>query len=123
MTILLFFFQFQKLGFHKLFNKFCFFYFNSIPRIPTPIPRIPTLIPHVHTPIPCILTLILRISTPFLTFSTFLAFPSGFTTFPPLFPAFPTLSLDSHLHSSHSPHSVPRSPFRLLQIAFCAHSL
>ena len=52
-----FFFNFRKkkIGFCKL--SFRFFYFNSIPRTPTPIPRIPT-------PIPCIPTQIPRIPTP-----------------------------------------------------------
>ena len=43
--------------------RFGFFYFNSIPCIPTPIPLIPTEIPHISTTIPRIPTLIPRIPT------------------------------------------------------------
>ena len=43
--LILFFFQFQqkkKIGFYKLL--FCFFYFNSVSHILTPIPCIPSQI-------------------------------------------------------------------------------
>ena len=79
-----FFFQFQekkKIEFYKLL--FCFFYFSSIPYIPTPIPHIPTLIPHIPTPFP--------------------TFPPQFPAFLPWFPAFPTF------HSFHSP--IPQHGF------------
>ena len=45
----------KKIGFYKI--SFRFFYFSSIPRIPTHIPHIPLIL----TPIPCILTPILCI--------------------------------------------------------------
>ena len=96
-----FFFNFskKKIGFYKL--SFRFFYFNSIPRIPTPpIPRIPTSIPCIPTHIIRTPTLIFRIPTPFPAFP---AFPPTFPASPPLFPAFPP-------HCPHSPHSVPRFP-------------
>ena len=58
--------------------RFGFFYFNSIPCIPTPIPhistpipRIPTLIPRIPTLIPRILTPISRIPTPIPAFLSF----------------------------------------------------
>ena len=74
MTILISLFQLQqkkKIGFYKL--SFRFFYFSSIPRIPTLIPRIPTF----PTLIACIPNLIARIPTPI---------PSSPP--PPPFPAF-----------------------------------
>ena len=70
---------------------FRFLYFNSIPRIPTPILRIPILMCRIPTQIP-------RIPTLFYTFSAFLVFPALFPSFPPPIP-------------------FPDFPFRLLQIA------
>ena len=84
MTILIsLFFNFskKKIGFYKL--SFRFFYFNSIPRIPTVIPRIPIVIHRI-------LTLIPRIPTPFPIFSAFSAFPPRLHAFSPPFPAFPS---------------------------------
>ena len=65
MTILILFLLFflisrkKKFGFCKL--SFWFFYFDYIPRIPTPIPRIPIAIPRIPTPIPRITVLISHI--------------------------------------------------------------
>ena len=102
MAILIFFFFFsisvkKKIGFYKLF--LCFFYFSSIPRIPTPIPRILTPTLRIPTQIPRIPTL-------------FLGIPSWFPTSPPHSPHSPHSHLyspHSHPdspHSQHSPHSI-----------------
>ena len=60
----MFFFNFSEktIGFYKL--SFRFFYFNSIPHVPTQIPRTPTLITRIPTPIPRISTPISCIPTP-----------------------------------------------------------
>ena len=94
MTILFFFFKFQKkkrIRFYKL--SFCFFYFSYIPRIPTQIPNIPTPFRAFPASPPRSSVLLPRFPLISLLFPAFL----------PPFPAFPSFR-----------SSIPHSGFNRL---------